>query len=294
MLLRRAFVDDGAFHARAAARGHQRQSNLRGASSTACCWRRWSASAGTLLGFLFAFTVERARRRGAGCALLDAVDAAAADLAAVHHLDRHRLLVRARGLITHDLLGLTNVQVYGLTSTFAAETLTYFPIAYLALRPMLAAIGPILEEVAFSLGGSRWHVFRTVTLPLTVPGLANAFLLLFGCSLADFATPLILAGNDFPVLPTEAYLQITGMFDLKGGAVLSLLLLVPAGLVFYLLQRYWSPAAPMSPSPARPAASRAQRVSRPGRDVLLLAFCVRGRRLSSSISMRCCSTPRSC
>ena len=65
-----------------------------------------------------------------------------------------------------------------------------------------------------------------------MPGLANAFLLLFGCSLADFATPLILAGSDFPVLPTEAYLQITGMFDLKTGAILSLLLLVPAGLVF--------------------------------------------------------------
>ena len=55
-----------------------------------------------------------------------------------------------------------------------------------------------------------------MTLSLTVPGLANAFLLLFAASLADFATPLILAGNDFPVLPTEAFLQITGMFDLEG------------------------------------------------------------------------------
>jgi iron(III) transport system permease protein len=68
--------------------------------------------------------------------------------------------------------------------------------------------------------------------------LANAFLLLFAASLADFATPLILAGNSFPVLPTQAYLQITGLFDLKGGAVLSFVLLVPA-LGVYLLQRYW-------------------------------------------------------
>jgi iron(III) transport system permease protein len=67
---------------------------------------------------------------------------------------------------------------------------------------------------------------------------ANAFLLLFACSLADFATPLILAGNDFPVLPTEAFLQITGQFDLRGGALLSILLLLPAALVFFL-QRYW-------------------------------------------------------
>jgi len=81
-------------------------------------------------------------------------------------------------------------------------------------------------------------VFRTVTLPLAIPGLANAFLLLFAASLADFATPLILAGNSFPVLPTQAYLQITGLFDLRGGAVLSFALLLPA-LAVFLLQRYW-------------------------------------------------------
>ena len=65
---------------------------------------------------------------------------------------------------------------------------------------MLTAIGGNLEEMAFSLGSSRWRAFRTVTLKLTVPGLANAFLLLFAASLADFATPLSLAGNDLPVL----------------------------------------------------------------------------------------------
>ncbi|MEK6717267.1 MAG: iron ABC transporter permease, partial [candidate division NC10 bacterium] len=125
-----------------------------------------------------------------------------------------------------------------LHTTLFSETLTYFPIAYLTLKPILAAIDPNVEDMAFSLGSSRWRVFRTVTLPLTVPGLANAFLLLFAASLADFATPLILAGNSFPVLPTQAYLQITGLFDLKGGAVLSFVLLVPA-LGVYLLQRYW-------------------------------------------------------
>ncbi|HSC72123.1 MAG TPA: iron ABC transporter permease, partial [Candidatus Methylomirabilis sp.] len=111
-------------------------------------------------------------------------------------------------------------------------------IAYLTLKPILAGIDPNVEDMAFSLGSSRWRVFRTVTLPLAVPGLANAFLLLFAASLADFATPLILAGNAFPVLPTQAYLQITDLFDLKGGTVLSFVLLVPA-LAVYLLQRYW-------------------------------------------------------
>jgi iron(III) transport system permease protein len=143
-----------------------------------------------------------------------------------------------RGLITYHVLGIKGFTVYGLGSTLFSETLTYFPIAYLTLKPVLAGIDPNVEDMALSLGSSRWRVFRTVTLPLAVPGFANAFLLLFAASLADFATPLILAGNSFPVLPTQAYLQITGLFDLKGGAVLSVALLVPA-LAVYLLQRYW-------------------------------------------------------
>lgn len=92
-------------------------------------------------------------------------------------------------------------------ASLAAETLTYFPIAYLTLRPVLSAMGNTLDEMAMSLGSRRLHLFRTVTLPLAVPGLANAFLLLFACSLADFATPLILGRQPLPVLPTEAYLQ---------------------------------------------------------------------------------------
>ena len=57
----------------------------------------------------------------------------AADFAAVHH--RHRVIFSfgPRGLVTYDLLGLRDVSVYGLGPTLLAETLTYFPIAYLTL-----------------------------------------------------------------------------------------------------------------------------------------------------------------
>ncbi len=194
--------------------------------------------AGTALGFLFALTAARA---GLGKHWLTFLDAAALLPLVSPPFTTSIAIIFSfgpRGLITHDLLGLTNVSAYGFWSTAGAETLTYFPIAYLTMRPILAAIGSNLEEMAFSLGGSRWRVFRTVTLPLAVPGFANAFLLLFAASLADFATPLILAGNSFPVLPTQAFLQITGLFDFRGGAILSFMLLLPAIGVF-LLQRYW-------------------------------------------------------
>jgi iron(III) transport system permease protein len=193
---------------------------------------------GTALGFLFAFVAVRANLPRAWVRVLDA--AALLPLISPPFTTAVAMIFSfgPRGLITYHLLGVKGYTVYGLTSTLFSETFTYFPIAYLTLRPILAAIDPNVEDMAFSLGSSRWRVFRTVTLPLAVPGLANAFLLLFAASLADFATPLILAGNAFPVLPTEAYLQITGLFDLTGGAVLSFVLLVPA-LAVYLLQRYW-------------------------------------------------------
>ena len=119
-----------------------------------------------------------------------------------------------------------------------SETLTFFPVAFLTLAAVLAAIDPNLEDAGLSLGASPRRVFRTVTLPLSIPGIANALLLLFASSLADFATPLVLAGHSFPVLPTQAYLQITGLYDLRGGASLSFLLLLPA-MTVYLLQRFW-------------------------------------------------------
>ncbi|MFO1304981.1 MAG: iron ABC transporter permease [Burkholderiales bacterium] len=193
---------------------------------------------GTILGYVFAFTAARARLPRW---LLTAVDAAVLlPLVSPPFTTAIAIIFSfgPRGLITYELLGLKGVTVYGLTSTAVSETFTYFPIAYLTLRPLLAAIDSNVEGMALSLGASRMRVFRTVTLPLTVPGIANAFLLLFAASLADFATPLILAGNQFPVLPTQAYLQITGLFDLRGGAALSFVLLLPA-LIVFVVQRYW-------------------------------------------------------
>jgi iron(III) transport system permease protein len=193
---------------------------------------------GTLLGFLFAFTAARGQLPSA---LLTVIDASVLlPLVSPPFTTAIAMIFSfgPRGLISYHVLGFKGFTVYGLASTLFSEAVTYFPIAYLTLRPILAAIDSNIEGMALSLGASRWRVFRTVTLPLTIPGLANAFLLLFAASLADFATPLILAGNSFPVLPTQAFLQITGLFDLRGGAVLSFVLLVPA-LIVFVLQRYW-------------------------------------------------------
>ncbi|MBI2467717.1 MAG: iron ABC transporter permease [Candidatus Rokubacteria bacterium] len=193
---------------------------------------------GTALGFLFVLAVLRARFGRAATFLLDAVTVL--PLISPPFVSAIAIIfsLGPRGLLTYHLLGITGFQIYGLAGTLLSEVLTYFPLAYLTLRGVLASLDPNLEDMAHSLGAGRWHVFRTVTLPLTVPGLANSFLLCFAASLADFATPLILAGQRYPVLPTQAYLQITGLYDFQGGAALSLVLLGPA-LAVFVLQRYW-------------------------------------------------------
>ena len=227
---------------------------------------------GTIVGFVFAFTATRARLPRW---LLTAIDAAVLlPLVSPPFTTAIAMIFSfgPRGLITYELLGLKGVTVYGLTSTLSSEILTYFPIAYLTLRPLLAAIDSNVEGMALSLGASRWRVFRTVTLPLCVPGLANAFLLLFAASLADFATPLILAGNQFPVLPTQAYLQITGLFDLRGGAALSLVLLVPS-LAVFLLQRYWVSRRYYVTVTGKGAGQTPFDSVSPGMRAALLAFC---------------------
>jgi iron(III) transport system permease protein len=237
VLLTRAFSDEGGFTLEPLLSGIAESGN-RSAFVNSLILATSVGALGTFLGFLFALA---ATRGGLGRRWLTVLDGAALLPLVSPPFTTSIAIIFSfgpKGFISHDLLGFDNMSAYGFWSTALAETLTYFPIGYLTLRPILAAMDPNLEEMAFSLGGSRWRIFRTVTVPLCVPGFANAFLLLFAASLADFATPLILAGNSFPVLPTQAYLQITGMFDFKGGAVLSLMLLVPAVGIF-LLQRYW-------------------------------------------------------
>lgn len=193
--------------------------------------------AGTVLGFIFAYAVTRLsmpkwlKMAVSAVTLLPLISPPFTSSIAL------TLSLGPNGILL-ELLGLGNFNFYGFWGTFISETLTFFPVAFMTLSTILARIDPNLEDAAYSLGASSFKVFRSVTLPLAAPGIANAFLLIFSCSLADFATPQVLGGHSFPVLPTQAYLQITGMYDFKGGSALSFMLLIPA-IAVYVLQRYW-------------------------------------------------------
>jgi ABC-type spermidine/putrescine transport system permease subunit II len=145
------------------------------------------------------------------------------------------LLLGRRGLITSTLLGL-DVSIYGWHGLWLAQTLSFFPVAFVILRSTLLGIDPTLEQAARDLGASRGQVLRTVTLPLATPGLLASALFIAIAVLSDFGNPMLIGGR-FRVLATEVYTQLTGWAGVGTSAALGLLLLVPAVAFFALQQR---------------------------------------------------------
>lgn len=145
------------------------------------------------------------------------------------------LLFGRRGLVTYELLGL-NTNIYGWHGLWLAQTVSFFPIAFLAIAGVLRSINPNLERASEGLGASRWTTFTRVVLPLAAPGVGAAGLLVAIAVLGDFGNPMLIAGR-YRVLATEAYLQISGWADMRMGAALGLALLVPA-VAFFFLQRW--------------------------------------------------------
>ena len=166
------------------------------------------------------------------------------------------------GLITRQVLGLQDFSIYGFHGVVWSQIFTFAPIAYLSLRGVLASISPTLEDAALNIGASRWQVFWKVTFPLSLPGVASAFLIVFIESMADFGNPLVLAGAAFPMLAPQAYLEITGSFNLARGAMLSVILLLPS-ITAFAIQRYWIAKRQYVTVTGKPTASTSKIVSEP-------------------------------
>jgi len=138
-----------------------------------------------------------------------------------------------------DLLGVQPTRwLYGLPGIMIAQTLAYTPIAFLVLIGVVEGVSPAMEEAAQTLRANSSQTFQTVSLPLMRPGVANAFLLGFIESMADFGNPLVLGGN-FDVLSTEIFFAIVGaQYDQGRAAVLAIVLLCFTLSAFYA-QRAW-------------------------------------------------------
>ncbi len=147
------------------------------------------------------------------------------------------MLFGRQGLITNRLLGLKNFEIYGFHGLVLVQVLSFFPIAYMMLVGLLQMIDPSVEEAARSLGASRFKVFMTVTLPLMVPGLANAFLLVFIQSIADYANPFVIGGK-FTTIAVKIFQEGVGNYELGVATALSIILL-SLSITMFTIQRYF-------------------------------------------------------
>jgi len=133
-----------------------------------------------------------------------------------------------QGLLKAALLGHS---IYGPIGIVMAEVFTTFPHALLIILAALALADARLYEAAVALRASRARIFWTVTLPGARYGLISATFVVFITVVTDFGAPKVIGGQ-YNVLATDVYKQVIGQQNFQMGAVVSVILLVPAIFAF--------------------------------------------------------------
>jgi len=128
---------------------------------------------------------------------------------------------------THDrpvLLPSSGAIVIGLTHSL-------LPFGVLTILTTFNGINPNLERAAMSLGATRTRTFFSVTLPLSVPGVAGAFSLAFSLAISAYATPAILGGPASSTMATLIYDFMTTLDDWSLGSALGAALIISSMLL---------------------------------------------------------------
>ena len=125
---------------------------------------------------------------------------------------------------------------YGALGVWIAQLFAFTPIAFMIMRGVVQGVAPSLEEAAQTLRANRVQTFLTITLPLLKPGLANAFLVGFIESMADFGNPIVVGGQ-FSVLSTDIFFAIVGAQYDQGRAASLAWILTLFALAVFALQR---------------------------------------------------------
>jgi iron(III) transport system permease protein len=171
-----------------------------------------------------------------------------------------------QGMLKGLLFGAT---IYGPIGIVLAEVFYCFPHALLILVTALSLADGRLYEAAEALGTTKRRVFWTVTLPGVRYGLVSAVFVVFTLVVTDFGIPKVIGGQ-FSVLATDAYKQVVGQQNFEMGAVVGMILLIPAVLAFLvdrLVQRRQVALLSARAVPYEPKAN-------PARDGLLGLYCL--------------------
>jgi iron(III) transport system permease protein len=126
--------------------------------------------------------------------------------------------------------------IYGPWGIIAAQVFYCFPSAAIILSVALATADARLYEAAEALKAGRQRIFATVTLPGARFGLVSAAVVTFTLVITDFGIPKVIGGQ-FQVLATDVYKQVVGLQNFNMGAVVGIVLLLPA-IGAFALQRW--------------------------------------------------------
>ena len=135
-----------------------------------------------------------------------------------------------QGLLKDALMG---ASIYGPIGIVIAQVFYCFPHALIILVAALSLSDARLYEAAEALGTSKRRVFTTITLPGAKYGLINAMFVVFTLVVTDFGIAKVIGGQ-FNVLATDAYKQVVGQQNFEMGAVVGMVLLLPAVLAFVI------------------------------------------------------------
>ncbi len=219
------------------------------------------------LAFLFAFAIQRSCIPGKGVwrniAMIPIL--APSLLAAISFI----YLFGNQGVFKF-MLGWVGLQsIYGMPGMVLAMSFASFPHAVMIMMAALALSDARLYEAADSLGTTERRKFMTITLPGAKYGLVSASMVVFTMAVSEFGVPKVIGGNT-SVLAVDIYKQVIGQQNFSMGAVVGLVLLLPAVAAFaidHLMQRRQQALLTARSVPYRPRPSRL-------RDGLMLAFVV--------------------
>jgi len=153
---------------------------------------------------------------------------------------------------------LFGASIYGPIGIIIGSVFWTFPHALIIISTALATADARLYEASESLGASRWRTFTVITLSGARYGLISAIFVVFTLIITDFGVPKVIGGQ-FNMLATDIYKQVVGQQNFQMGAVVSLLLLLPALVAFFVerwaqrrqISALSSRAVPYQPKPRR-------------------------------------------
>lgn len=189
----------------------------------------WATVISVLFSFLLAFLIHRSHIRFKGIFVV--LFTIPMLVPSISHGTGLVLLFGDNGILT-NLLGI-NINLYGYTGIIIGSVLYAFPVSFLMFRDSFQYEDFTVYEAAKILGISAGRQFLKITVPYIAPTVVSAALAVFTMVFTDYGVALMTGGTSM-TLPVYMYREVVGMTDFSGGAVIGVVLLLPAFAAFLL------------------------------------------------------------